>query len=175
MPTAKLNDILFKENKQFKYKQHDFKNRKEWNIHRIFEEAWFNCNEDVKKLIEDDVIARGDKTLWLRYMAKIQNFSEYHQLQTKAYYYLGANDIETDVNTHTELEATYQTLKQFNTEIAILPKSKTFDSNAVRKEISTRQTKLRDLQPQLKAFINNNYPEISERRTTHIIKLLTSC
>jgi len=174
MPSTKLEDFN-KIKREIKYELEDFKNPKEWTIHKIFNEAWFNVDEEKRRLIEADIVSRGHYALFNKYILEIHRHIDNIVLKDKAYYYLEANNIKPDINTYTELDATYETLKMFGTELAIIPKNKTLDSNASRKGVQTKQVKERILKPKLKLFININYPVISARRTAHIIKLLTSC
>ncbi len=66
-----LKKIVCKYDENFNYSDHDFTVKNIWSVHRILEEAFFNCDEEDRKRIEADVIASGRGKLWKRYMDAI--------------------------------------------------------------------------------------------------------
>lgn len=174
MPSKPLKDILFKHNPSFRYSKDVFTIKYDWPVHRIFEEAFFNCDEEDRRRIKADIIKRGSGiVLWNRYMEKIEYYIEQWQLQQLAYYQLTANGIEPDIKTAAELKAIYAALREFSIDIAIIPKNKTFDTNASRKGVKTRQKELAAVRKRIKSYLKINY-NLSQNRINHLANLLTT-
>lgn len=97
--TEKLKDIRYSYNSMFKYSNHNFKNGKEWPVHKIYEYAFYNCNEEDRRKIEADVISRGSGTLFKRYwdkLSKLAIISEERFNSSEHYAYISNNKCDLE-------------------------------------------------------------------------------
>lgn len=189
MATKSLKEIEVKQKNSFKFSDHDFRNKKEWPIEKIFEYAFFHCSEEERHQLEDIVKERGSFTLWKRYINNIvlngakaiepspEEEIEFPLKEFLVRMFLKGNGFDDDKITleftPNELDALIRTYRFFHIEIGMNYK-KSNDSNRSRKKHDepTRKEYLISLKKKMLHFLMQEPHSLKKTPALKIIKHL---
>lgn len=158
----------------------DLRNRKVWTVEKILSEAYFHCDEERQKHIEEIVISRGSGTLWKRYLEAIRKkellkkLYDQHYREERLFLYAegfeNADDILYDLNPkHIWIFSFLR--REYYADLRTTPPASD-DSNSSRKQYSTitRKDYLQKLKTEMLQTLTNG--GVRKTPATSIIKHL---